>query len=105
MSPQRILDADHRTSLIVLMFCALLVILSLAAVGVSLRNRSDQQAETNHSICVAVNNINRIITQSLERSKHNIPKLAYYRNHPRELREQVAEVNRSLRDFRPRTCD
>lgn len=57
-----------------------------------------------HQICVAVNNLNSTITASLLRNRRNLPRLTYYREHPGELRIARAEIDATLRTFRPRRC-
>lgn len=59
---------------------------------------------TDRKICVRINNINAIITGVLQRSRENIPKLAYYKKHPKELRAQTKEITQEIFQFRPRTC-
>lgn len=62
------------------------------------------KADAIHETCVGLQNLNKVITQTLGRSKQNLPKLTYYREHPDELRIQIREINRELLVFRPRTC-
>jgi hypothetical protein len=59
---------------------------------------------TDFKICTRINNINIIITDVLKRSKQNIPKLMYYKQHPDEMRDQIAQINHEIYRFRPRTC-
>ena len=84
--------------------CALITASALTAGGIAIYARSNQQRSTNAQICAAVNNINMVITQTLERSKTNLPRLSYYKHHPHELANQLAEIDLSLALFRPRSC-
>jgi type VI protein secretion system component VasK len=63
-----------------------------------------QDSRTTRQICVAVNNLNKAITSSLERAREALPTVTYFRTHTAELREQLGEINRELHAFRPRTC-
>ena len=68
------------------------------------RDRLDAQHIAIHQSCLAIQNLNRVITASLQRSRRNLPRIQYYQQHPVELARQLAEVDRELRVFRPRTC-
>ena len=81
-----------------------LCVVSFTILGWSLYVSKAQEHSTTHEICVAVNNLNGVITQTLERSKTNLDRLAYYRHHPKERNEQLREINRTESLFRPRTC-
>ena len=81
-----------------------LCVFAFALIGWSSYQSRSQQRQTTHEICVAVNNLNGVITQSLERSKVNLNRLDYYRRHPKERAQQLREINRTERLFRPRTC-
>lgn len=61
-------------------------------------------AANRHSICEGVNNLNAVISQTLQRSKQNLDRLDYYRTHPAEKRQQQREIDRTLRLFEPRRC-
>jgi hypothetical protein len=102
--PDRLLKEEHRRTLLFTILLSIIIFLALSIAGASLLAREQAQKETSHTICVAVNNLNRVIDTTLTRSKRNIPRLAYYKHHPSELRAQIREVNRTLRLFRPRTC-
>lgn len=67
--------------------------------------RIQSQLFTLHEVCVGVRNENVLITQSFKRSLRNLPRIAYYRTHARELRAQLREIRHQLRVFRPRTCE
>lgn len=69
-----------------------------------IRRQKRAQLRVNHEVCLAVNNINGAITQTIRRSKKNLDRLAYYREHPDERAEQLREIDRTLSDFKPRTC-
>lgn len=77
---------------------------SFAILGFSLSAARSQEHKTTQEICQAVNNLNGIIVQTLERSKANLDRLDYYKRHPQERAEQLKEINRTERLFRPRTC-
>lgn len=81
-----------------------LCVVSFTVLGWSLYAAKAQEHSTTHEICVAVNNLNGVITQTLERSKTNLDRLDYYRHHPKERNEQLREINRTESLFRPRTC-
>lgn len=102
--PQRLLYREHRRTLIFTILLSLIIFFAITTAGASLLAREQTQKETNRTVCLAVNNLNRVIDSTLARSKTNLPKLSYYKRHPRELKEQLREVNRNLRLFRPRTC-
>ena len=77
------------------------------AVGQSLsssRDRQEAQRIAIHQSCVAIQNLNRVITESLHRSRANLPKIQYYQHHPGELSRQLLELDRELLLFQPRTC-
>lgn len=67
-------------------------------------NELSSQKQTTHEICVALNNVNHVITKNLRRSKSNLTQLAYYRAHPAEAKQQRREIDRTINDFKPRTC-
>ena len=85
---------------------ALLVVASaaLALTGLALNTASRESRRTDVHICVAVNNLDRAITQSLQRRLTNLPKIDYYKHHPRELNHQLAEIRRELHVFKQRDC-
>jgi hypothetical protein len=60
--------------------------------------------EQRHALCVAVYNQNVLITKSLARAKKNTPKLAYYQNHPAELRRALDDIDAQIKTFAPRVC-
>lgn len=72
----------------------------IAAVVLGARN----QNKVNHQVCAGFNNLNRIVTATLQRQLANLPKLAYFRDHPGELAGQQAEIVAELEQFRPRSC-
>src|SRR5689334_13182354 len=70
----------------------------------SINARLAAQHAVDHSICVRVNNLNKVIVAQLARSQKNTPKLSYYKDHPRELRLILREIQREKEAFRPRSC-
>ena len=64
-------------------------------------NRDARQHDINRAVCTAVVRLDAAITDSLHRSLTNIPKLQYYKMHPDELRQQRAEIEQTLKKFRP----
>lgn len=60
-----------------------------------------RQQDINSAVCKAVVKLDGAITDSLHRSLVNLPKLAYYQQHPDELASQKAEVRETLKTFRP----
>lgn len=102
--PQRLLQPGHRVALVVTCICAVLIFVSMGCAGTALFFRTSDQQNTNREICVAVNNLNSVISQTLKRSKKNLDKLSYYRTHPSEREQQRKEIDRTIRDFKPRTC-
>jgi hypothetical protein len=64
----------------------------------------NDQRKTDHHICLAVNNIDKIIQAQLRRSLTNIPKIMYYKQHPDELRTQLVQVREEIVAFRPQRC-
>ena len=99
--PRRLWEPHNRVFTLVV---SAVLVLAFLVSGYALLSAGRDQNRINHSVCVAVNNINHVITQTLQRSKKNLPRLEYYRHHRRELREQLREVNHALKAFRPRTC-
>jgi hypothetical protein len=71
---------------------------------VGLANSVNDQRKTDHHICLAVNNIDKIIQAQLRRSLTNIPKIMYYKQHPDELRTQLGQVREEIVAFRPQRC-
>lgn len=90
-------------SLLTLAICFAVIVLFVVG-GFALYSGAHDQAVTNHTVCVAVNNLNQVITETLHRSKRSIHNISYYKHHRRELRQQIREINQTLRLFRPRTC-
>jgi hypothetical protein len=86
------------------------VILAIACVlGLFLNFRAVNDArhvgkDARQHLCVAINNLNGLITGTLARSRENIPHLSYYRAHPTELRAQLREIDLQIHRFRPRKC-
>jgi hypothetical protein len=46
-----------------------------------------------------------LIQKSLARAKKNTPKLAYYQNHPAELRRALRDIDVQIKTFKPRVCN
>ncbi len=62
-------------------------------------------AGVNHSTCSQVQDIKAQIEVSLHRSRHSLPTIGYYKNHPIELAKALAQVSRTIEDFQPKHCD
>ena len=99
----RTLGSNQKLMGWVLLSMAVLV-MSVAFAGYAVGQRDGAKRDAIHATCVGLQNLNKVITQTLERSKSNLPRLQYYKTHPGELRLQYQEINRELRVFRPRTC-
>lgn len=95
-------DMDKNTLLVV--FAGACIVAAFVLFGLAFYQRTQVVNEANQRICVAVNNINTVITQTLRRSLANVPRLSYYKQHPDELAQQEAEIRREIRRFKPRTC-
>jgi hypothetical protein len=93
-----------RHDLLFVTVCTLTVLASMAVIAFSLYERKNTLTQTNHEVCVAIQNINQVVTKQLLRSKANLPKIAYFRQHPAELQDQLGTINQQLRDFKPREC-
>lgn len=102
---ENVVKTSNRLATATALFCAILFGASIVLVGWVVYDNQIQQNKTNQTVCVAVNNLNAAITLSLKRSLVNIPKLAYYKEHPDERDSQLAEVRRTLVTFRPRSCN
>lgn len=83
---------------------ALVVLVSIAVAGIAIYRATNDQQRTNQQICRAFNRFDAAISTTLQRSKANLPKLAYFRTHPLELARQEAEVQTQVRQFRQHTC-
>lgn len=96
--------AANRKLLVWLIVCALFLLASVALVGVAINEAVSTQDRTNRQICVAFNRFNAVITVTLNRSAVNLPKLAYFREHPGELAGQEDEIRQQIVQFRQRAC-
>lgn len=72
----------------------------VAAIGQGVRN----QEQINRQVCVAVNQFNTVIVDTLKRSRSNIPKLAYFKEHPDELKAQLRTIDKQIILFRQKPC-
>jgi hypothetical protein len=63
-----------------------------------------KQSHVNHDICVAINQQNKAITDSLHRSLKATPTLAYYKAHPDELARVLAQIRQEIRVFAQKPC-
>lgn len=77
---------------------------SIGLVGLVIGESVRSQHQVNRQVCIAFNRFNAVLTQTLERSAVNLPKLAYFQSHPDELAAQEREVRAQLRQFRQRPC-
>lgn len=102
--PRRLLEPEHRLALWITLLSAIAIFLAISVSGAMLFQGIRGQKETNHAVCVALNNENKLITDTLHRSLRNTPKLAYYHQHPQELAAVLAEIREELHTFRPRHC-
>jgi hypothetical protein len=82
----------------------LLIIALGVFVYLDAQHKRQDIADQARATCVAVNNINVLITKTLQRSLHNLPRLAYFRDHPEDLQVQSEEIRRQIASFTPRTC-
>ncbi len=78
----------------------LLLFLSVAIAGWSVSQEQSAQMQT----CHAINRLDAVITQTLKRSKANLPKLSYFQANPSELASQEREIDREIEAFRPTSC-
>jgi hypothetical protein len=81
-----------------------MLIISIGVGAVTIRDAAEQQRDTNRIVCRAVNRIDSTLVATLMRSEANLPKLAYFQQHPDELAAQLAEVRRQIALFQPRLC-
>lgn len=77
---------------------------SLILIAWSIKQKSEEQLRTDRSVCRAINRFDNVVIATLHRSEKNIPHLAYFRAHPAELRQQLAEIRRQIRAFAPTHC-
>ncbi len=94
----------NRTLMVWLTCSAALLLMCIALVGYAINASVSVQSKTNRQICVAFNEFDSVVTTTLKRSKANLPKITYFRDHPAELADQQAEIARQLGEFRQRTC-
>jgi Skp family chaperone for outer membrane proteins len=88
--------------LILAVMFALLV--SVLLIFFALRERKKTLDRSDHQVCIAIRNLDLVVTRQLQRSKVNLPKLAYFREHPEELAQQQESIEAQLKAFRPREC-
>jgi len=77
---------------------------SAALILVALYERKATLDHTDHQVCLAVQNINTVLTQQLQRSRQNLSKLSYFQEHADELAQQIAAIDFELKAFKPRNC-
>lgn len=87
-----------------LVVCGLFLLASITLVAVSINEAVSTQDRTNRQICVAFNRFNAVMTVTLNRSAVNLPKLAYFREHPDELAGQLDQIRQQIVQFRQRAC-
>lgn len=107
---RQMLSGNHKLAVFIGL-CALLLLLSIALVGVSIHQavgqgdaRAQQSRETDRRICRALNEYNHAFTLQLRRAQKTLPTLAYFRAHPDELANQQKEITHELAVFQQRRC-
>lgn len=78
--------------------------LSAVLILIALYERKATLDHTDRQVCVAVQNINAVLTEQLKRSRANLPLLSYFEAHPEELQRQLRAIDVQLAAFKPRTC-
>lgn len=86
------------------LIASLVFLIAGLVIGFALYERKATLDRTDRHICVAIQNINEVVTQQLQRTKENLPKVSYFRSHPDELQRQLRQLNEQLIAFRPRKC-
>lgn len=94
----------HRGLAVWVVVTALTLAASLALIGISVRQSVNYQRKTDRIVCRAINRFDGVVVGTLERSRANLPKLAYFQAHPGELAAQLAEIRRQIRLFAPTHC-
>ena len=102
--PDRLLEPEHRGALVVTIVCCLVFFMAVAAGGGAIFSGIRSQKETNKAICLALNRENGYIHSAILRGEKTLPTLSYYKSHPRELGEQLAELRQEEIQFRPVHC-
>lgn len=96
-----VIKTSNKLTIATAIFCALLFFLSISTVGYVLYGRESTQRDVNAAVCKAVIRLDNAITSSLRRSLIDTPKLAYYKDHPDELADQIAQIRRTIKQFVP----
>lgn len=77
---------------------------SLALLGVGLYDRSRVVNVITHRNCIEIEQLKTSIREQIEQSIQNLPKIAYYRDHPDELQLQQNDQAQAIDRFRPLHC-
>jgi hypothetical protein len=75
----------------------------LVLIAVYSSQRDQRQSDINKAVCQAVVKLDGAVTDSLKRSLKNLPKIAYYKDHPDELAIQQEQTRETLKEFIPPT--
>lgn len=96
--PHRISSVRTRRAFYALLVAS--VIASFLALGVVLIDRFDTSARA----CEQVNVLRIAITRSLRQSEKALPRIAYYRHHPKDLALAERQIAGELAQFHPVRC-
>lgn len=77
---------------------------ALALLAFGLWDRSRVVNEITHRNCVQIEELKSEIRDQLAQSIRDLPKVAYFRDHPDELLRQRNQLARSVDRFRPLHC-
>lgn len=81
----------------------IVTILCAAAVGISVTDIMLRRNDL-HRHCLAMQHLERYAYQSALRAEKTLPTLAYYKQHPDELRNALAQTRDQARFFTPEKC-
>lgn len=96
--------AANRKLAVWVIFSGVVLLASVALVGVAIDRSVSERQHSDREICVAFNRFNAVLTTTLRRSTVNLPKLSYFHDHPAELAQQEATIRAQLEQFRQRPC-
>jgi hypothetical protein len=80
---------------------AIAIAVSLMTISIYSRQRDQNQQDINRAVCGAVYKLDKTIITTLSRSRENLPRLAYYKDHPDELARQQVIISREIKAFHP----
>lgn len=81
-----------------------LFVAALALLGLGLSDRTRVVNAVTRRNCLQIEALKTLIREQLEQSIENLPRIAYYRDHPGELQRQQNEQARAVDRFRPLHC-